>query len=170
MANGTTRAAESAAARNVVVCALAISKVIERIEAKIERVPFSGCWLWLGTVDKRGYGFFPLDLRSQRAHRVSYETFVGPIPEGLEVCHRCDVRCCVNPSHLFVGTHHQNVLDMVSKGRCRAGTWNKVKTHCKHGHEFTPANTRIKPDGCRECLACRATIYERYAQRKREGK
>ena len=76
----------------------------------------SGCWLWTGPKSWTGYGDFYIGKKKIRAHRYSYEKFVGPIGD-LYVCHRCDVRLCVNPEHLFTGTNQDNVDDMVRKGR-----------------------------------------------------
>lgn len=80
-----------------------------------------GCWVWVGHVEDNGYGRFNTDGRTMWAHRAAYELFVGPIPEGLEVCHTCDNRRCVRPDHLFVGTRKDNMLDAVSKGRLSSG-------------------------------------------------
>lgn len=85
-----------------------------------------GCWLWLGRLDKQGYGAFFFKSARLGAHRVSYRLFRGPIAEGLMVCHSCDVPHCVNPEHLFLGTAYDNAQDCVNKGRkanC-AGTAN----------------------------------------------
>ena len=82
--------------------------------------PNTGCWLWAGRLVE-GYGIFTLNHRdNQLAHRASYEHFVGPIPQGLFVLHKCDVRSCINPDHLFIGTHADNMADMKRKGRGRS--------------------------------------------------
>jgi|SRR5579859_1508444 len=75
------------------------------------------CWLWQGMLCGKGYGKFIFERRLQYAHRVSYQLFVGSIPEGLCVLHKCDVPACVNPKHLFLGTNLDNVQDMMQKGR-----------------------------------------------------
>ena len=86
-------------------------------------VPEAGCWIWLGGVNRDGYGNMS---GSRRAHRVSYERSIGPIPDGALVCHRCDVPLCVNPSHLFLGTPADNTNDMVAKGRQCRGERHKM--------------------------------------------
>lgn len=92
----------------------------ELFESKIERIPESGCWIWIKKVDRGGYGVAVLGPSSyQRAHRLSWRIYRGVIPDGLHVCHQCDVRSCVNPSHLFVGTCLDNMRDAQRKGRLK---------------------------------------------------
>lgn len=84
------------------------------IEQLIERIPFSGCWIFMGTLDKGGYGKYG---HESHAHRYVYRKMKGPIPPRMLVCHTCDVRCCVNPDHLFLGDYQANMDDMWAKGR-----------------------------------------------------
>lgn len=86
------------------------------IQARIEPDLNGGCWIWLMAHFTNGYG--AVSNKSERlAHRLSYRAFKGEIPNGLFVCHKCDVKSCVNPDHLFLGTHQDNMLDMSAKGR-----------------------------------------------------
>jgi hypothetical protein len=90
---------------------------VERFQAHIRDVP-SGCREWQSKRDKGGYGHFTRrDGVDVRAHRFAWEKFVGPIPEGMLVLHRCDNPRCVNTAHLFIGNHADNARDMVQKGR-----------------------------------------------------
>lgn len=77
----------------------------------------TGCWIWTACTLPNGYGQIAIDGRTKRAHRVSYELHIGRIPKGLCVLHTCDVRSCVNPSHLWLGTCKDNHVDMMQKGR-----------------------------------------------------
>lgn len=81
----------------------------------------NGCWIWTGYIEDGGYGVMHVKDVLRRTHIWSYETFVGEIPEGLVVCHKCDVKTCFNPDHLFLGTLQDNVADMVKKGRTAKG-------------------------------------------------
>jgi hypothetical protein len=104
-----------------------------------------GCWIWLGGRDNTGYGRLTFEGVHDRAHRVSYATFVGPIPDGLFIDHLCRVPACINPAHLEPVTNKEN---------CDRGIKSSRKTHCDYGHELTPENTYNRSRGTRECRRC----------------
>jgi DNA-binding transcriptional regulator YiaG len=91
--------------------------------------PNSGCWLWLGSVKPKGYGAARWQRRNYRAHRLAWLERHGAIPAGLFVCHRCDVPACINPDHLFLGTHDENMADMVAKERQAKGAVHAKATN-----------------------------------------
>ena len=104
-------------------------------EAKYIPEPNSGCWLWLASLQSKGYGSQRYQGRSDRAHCVSYKIHCGPIPEGRIVCHTCDTRICVNPDHLYLGTPQSNMDDRVKRGRWKGGRKPKgVNPHARWAH------------------------------------
>lgn len=89
-----------------------------RFMAFVEPIPIAGCWLWTGGTNPKGYGYFyPTSSETRRAHRFSWELFVGPIPRDMLVLHKCDVPSCVNPDHLYLGSAKDNASDRDRKGR-----------------------------------------------------
>jgi hypothetical protein len=91
-----------------------------------------GCWQWIGAKHRNGYGQAHRNGKPDRAHRVSWRIHFGEIPVGLFVLHRCDVKDCVNPSHLFLGTQSENMRDMMAKGRYRKGSTKNVPRGSRH--------------------------------------
>lgn len=120
------------------------------------------CWLFTGHQAKQRAGHVLMSLNGKKTgvHVHSYMHFVGPIPEGMCVCHTCDVPHCCNPKHLWVGTNVDNIRDRTLKGRTQR--YNAYKTHCKHGHEFNEENTYYsKARNRRECRACKRAAWHR---------
>lgn len=115
---------------------------------KVHKPPeAAGCWLWRGSTMK-GYGEMTTRIADRKrkvsAHRFSYELVHGAIPPGLEICHHCDNRLCVNPAHLFAGTHADNMRDYAMKGRAAVPEERRRKISAgKMGHDVSP-ETREK--------------------------
>ena len=121
------------------------------------------CWLWVGSIKWNGYG----DIRYKAGHKVAHHYLVGAAPPGLDwdhVCHDQDATCkggitclhrrCVNPDHLELVTRGINL----ARGRhdyIAQGAFNRRKTHCPQGHEYSTENTRVKPNGWRDCRECK---------------
>jgi len=130
----------------------------ERLERRLTRMP-NDCLVWTGYTSPEGYGMIGVAHKIVRVHRLAWELYVGPIPEGQLVRHFvCDNPPCCNVAHLRLGTDADNSADKMAKGRqWRGGNGNEKKTHCPHGHEYTPENTYVwakrRSRQCRRCMA-----------------
>jgi HNH endonuclease len=109
----------------------------ERFWSKVDKSAADGCWIWTAARKPNGYGELVVQQRRWYAHRYSYQLAFGDIPSGMLVCHRCNNKPCVNPSHLYVGTYSQNMLDAFKDGLIV--TPNAKKTACpKCGSDYSP--------------------------------
>lgn len=144
----------------------------ETIEDRLLRrskVSASGCREWLGSL-LDGYGRISLPRRhtpigqnrARIVHRVAYETWVSPIPEGMTIDHLCRNRACIEPTHLEVVSGGENTL----RGQGIPAR-NARKTHCKYGHELRDDNIKPNPHGYRICAECQHQHEREYARRKR---
>ncbi len=126
-----------------------------------------GCWLWTSRKHRGGYGEFTVQRSGKqfywRAHRVSYELEVGPIPDGLLIDHLCRVRSCVNPRHLDPVTHQENMR------RGRGYGWASRREACGNGHKWTDESTLIDRRGIRVCRLCSRDRFLRWKQRQADA-
>lgn len=135
----------------------------ERLDHLVIPEPNSGCHLFTGALSTAGYGQIGVNRRVLYAHRVAYELYVGPIPDGMVIDHLCRVRCCVNPAHLEVVSHRENILrgNGYSARNARAAA-------CPRGHPRTDDGMYVLRDGTRRCRPChQADSRARYAARKK---
>ena len=122
-------------------------------ELLADKIPFSGCWIWTRPLMPNGYGKLKVSGTTWRAHRYAYELFVGPIPNELLVLHTCDIKCCVNPKHLKLGTHADNTGDILVQAT--SPNWGRVKgDKCKSGHPLIEGNLYTNPKGYTQCKLC----------------
>lgn len=151
-----------------------VQPIKERFERQYIADPNSGCWLWTGELHYKGYGRLRVGRKRARdavangksafAHRLSYEMYIGPIPDGLVIDHKCRQRCCVNPWHLEPVTNQEN---------CKRGNTGKhlsERTHCPKGHPYSGDNLYIytrksgsKNRMCRTCLRISNSRDTKYA-------
>jgi hypothetical protein len=142
----------------------------ERFWRYVSPEPNSGCWLWVASLDGRGYGQLGDGAGGvKKAYRIAWGLYRGPIPDGMELDHKCRVRCCVNPDHLEVVSHRENSLRGVG-----APAVNARKTHCVNGHEFTEENTYLWKGNERKCRSCAASpqrleYWRNYRRRQNNG-
>jgi hypothetical protein len=139
--------------------------MIDRFNDLYSPEPNTGCWIWLGYLRGIGYGLIASDpdsdskVRRLSAHRASYQMFRGPIPEGLEIDHKCKMPCCVNPQHL------EAVPPLVNKERSDSpATINAKKKFCKNGHSLDDPSVYTWNGRKRLCRICRAAYCRRYNQ------
>ncbi len=142
----------------------AYGKPIDRFWSKVNKT--ETCWLWNGALTN-GYGFFSVKLKNYRAHRWYYEYLNGKINSSKRIlCHKCDIRHCVNPDHLFLGSYKDNTHDAINKGRL---ILPKPWSHCSRGHKLSGDNLRIyhyKNKTCRACVLCNRINQANYRKRK----
>lgn len=130
---------------------------------KVIPEPMTGCWLWLAYLNEDGYakGRDHRGAPGRLIHKVLYETINGLVSEGLELDHKCRVRCCVNSDHLEAVTHQVNI----QRGE-GVGQGNAIKTHCPKGHPYDERNTYISKNAlggpARRCRACQREASQRY--------
>lgn len=131
---------------------------INRFMNFVHTEPNSGCWFWSGYLFRSGYGGFYHYIdgvrKLVRAHRFSYECFIGKVPKDKELDHLCRMKSCVNPNHLQPVTHKENIR----RGICASSK----KTHCLKGHPYSGDNLYMTPAGFRDCRKCRRQAGIRY--------
>ena len=132
-------------------------KFCDQLEGNYDIDPITKCWNWKWGKGNTGYGRLYVDGKRVMAHRHYYEIFVGPIPKGLVIHHKCHNKACVNPEHLEVKTRKENVLE--ADGIMAR---NARKTHCPSGHAYTTKNTYINRDGKRYCRKCHVLKMRNY--------
>lgn len=133
-----------------------IEPVAVRIESNSMPVPECGCWIWMRSLNQRGYGQMSFEGYPTSAHRVSYQVFRGEIPEGKHVLHTCDVRVCVNPDHLYLGTDVENCRDRMVRGRHKKPPVTKLNLTEEQIREIRQSSERYSVLGRRYGI-CGAT-------------
>jgi len=142
----------------------------QRVWTKIQPEPNSGCWLWDGACDGKGYGILlgPGRKGLLLAHRVVYQLIRGPIPNGLCLDHLCRVRCCVNPDHLEAVTLRENILRGEGPAKLRLyAQLKKDRPHCKRGHPYVGDNYRLGKEGDRICKVCERAWWKAYRAKRK---
>lgn len=140
-------------------------KMRQRILSCSAPVPFSGCWIWERSLTTNGYGHLRFGKsKDVLAHRVSYAAWHGAIADDQCVLHSCDVRCCVNPAHLSVGSKKDNSMQMVQRGRNKSPA--SLRTQCPKGHDYSGLNSQ----GRRICHICNNEAAKRWNLKNRKFK
>lgn len=128
----------------------------DRLMSRVEKIPESGCWVYMGVLSKEGYGRIRTGARGSKlllAHRASYELLVGPIEAGKLVHHICYVKCCINPGHLSQATKTENALDAF-RGPLKG-------YRCRKGHDMTDQSNVFFQGKYRCCFTCRRNASKR---------
>lgn len=144
--------------------------LLERFEEKVDRTSKEEHWFWTGSKMVNGYGKIGVGGKYggwKLAHRIAWELYRGPIPEGLTIDHLCRIRHCVNPQHLEPVTNAENLRRGNGPPRGKR-PWMR-KSHCKYGHAFTAENTRVEKDGSRRCRACQRRRDRERGPRRGKG-
>jgi len=129
----------------------------EKFEAKYIPEPMSGCWLWIGSTDTPGYPSMGVNRKRRHASSVALELAGRPLAAGQLALHKCDVKECVNPDHLYAGNRHDNARDKIQRGRDRGpAAVNRQKTRCNRGHALSGDNLYVPSSGHRHCRTCRS--------------
>lgn len=141
---------------------------VERIMGRVEMIPESGCWIWMGSTYSNGYGSIKVNGKICLVHRVIYEEKFGTIPNGYECHHICQVKACANTSHIVLVTKAEHVA---IDGRLeRIAEKRRNRVCCPKGHPYNEANTYQYPDG-RRCRKChKEARKKRYQSLTREQK
>jgi hypothetical protein len=129
------------------------SKFLSKISIDVE----SKCWIW-GGYRTRGHGAFSVGGSIYKAHRISWEIFIGRLTYGLVIDHMCRNRACVNPKHLREVTNRVNCTE----NNLSIPALNKIKSHCKNGHLFCNLNSYKTSDGYRRCKICSTESRKKY--------
>ena len=144
------------------------NEIVKRFMSKVLFFGPNECWEWSGCRRKDGYANFWIKDKVFLAHRLSYILTHGQVGPSLKVCHTCDNRACVNPSHLWLGTQKDNMQDCKRKGRIKNPEIEK--THCKNGHPLFGENLRIyvAKSGLsfRKCKKCDCVRSKKYRSKK----
>ncbi len=140
---------------------ISIARIEKSISPKFLINGETGCWEWIGYIDRGGYARLNINYVSENAHRVLYTLIKGNIPSGLTIDHLCKIRHCINPEHLEPVTLRENI---------RRGTpHNRIKTYCVHGHKFTFKNTYTnKLTGKRTCRTCQREYQYEWQHGRRQ--
>lgn len=142
-----------------------LEQLLRRFMSKVA-IDGAGCWIWQAGLSSDGYGVISVGDVQVRAHRLAYELFVGPIPDGLVTDHLCRVHACVNPQHLEMVTDRENLMRGVGPTAV-----NAARTHCDRGHPLEGPNVYRPPrePGTRQCRRCKLIRQNGYRAARTGG-